>query len=343
ERDPEPFYPVDRPASFARDLLNDALDRLRLRGLIELTEWTREKGQGIRLTDAGRGVLADPSMLHQMPSTRLASSQPHDESTWERGEALRRAFLEPERGFVVRALLAVNIAAFAVSLFLSLSHGVSASEFLFESGSARANFDLGSLNSFMVVVFDQWWRLLTYGFLHLGLLHLAFNMSFLWGLGRRLESLWGHLRFAILYLFSMLSGGCMVLGAESYGHVVGASGALFGLLPSLAVLLWLHRDQLPESFVASLRQSVIINMIMGIVISTMPGVSWACHLGGALGGFAISFPLHYTRASRPWTRRLAWISIMLMFIAILFAVYVEYHWFEAPLERMLRAVQALQR
>jgi membrane associated rhomboid family serine protease len=345
ERDPEPFYPIDRPTSLARDVLDNALDRLRLGGFVQLTEWTREKGQGIRLTDEGRAALADPALLHRPPPRPQLPGppEPPDDTAFERGESLRQAFIEPERGFVVRGILAINIAAFVVAMVLSLSQGVSASEFLFEGGSGRANFDLGSLNSFMVVVFHQWWRLLTYGFLHLGLLHLAFNMSFLWSLGRRLENLWGHFRFAVLYLFSLLAGGCMVLGAESYGHVVGASGALFGLIPSLAVLLWLNRDQLPEAFVAALRQSVIINIFMGIVISTLPGVSWTCHLGGALGGMAISFPLHYTRATRPWTRRLAWLSIVLMFAAVLLAVYVEYYWFEEPLERLLRAVQALQR
>lgn len=326
ERDPQPFYPSDRPASLPREVLDPALDRLRLAGLLELTEWTRDKGQGIRLTDIGRRALADPRLLHR-PKPAPVAPQTRDDSTWERGEALRQAFMNPQQGIVVRLLLGINVAAFAVALALSISQGVSASAFLFEGETLRANAQLGALNTRQAIILNQWWRLITYGFLHGGLLHIAFNMSALWSLGRLMENIWGRVRFGILYFFSLAAGGCMVLAVGEVRFTVGASGALFGLLPSLALVAWLNRDQLPDAWKQSLRQTLMMNLIIGVMISTMPGVSWAGHLGGALGGLVISLPLHFTRDARPAIRRLAWLSIPLLFVAMVLAVYGEYYWY----------------
>ena len=326
ERDPQPLYPADRPASLPREVLDSAVDRLRLSGLLELTEWTRDKGQGIRLTDVGRRALADPRLLHR-PQPAPAVPQLRDDSTWERGEALRQAFVNPHQGIVVRVLLGVNVAAFVVALALALSQGVSASSFLFDGETVRANAELGALNTPRVIILNQWWRLITYGFLHGGLLHIAFNMSALWTLGRLMENIWGRLRFAILYFFSLVAGGCMVLAMGEVRFTVGASGALFGLLPSLALVAWLNRDQLPDAWKQSLRQTLMMNLIIGVMISTMPGVSWTGHLGGALGGLVISLPLHYTRDASPGIRRLAWFAIPLLFAAMIVAVYGEYYWY----------------
>ena len=57
----------------------------------------------------------------------------------------------------------------------------------------------------------DWWRLLTAGFLHAGIIHIAFNMYALFILGSLLEPVVGHLRFAVLYFVSLLCGSLGVL------------------------------------------------------------------------------------------------------------------------------------
>src|SRR5690606_33832051 len=77
------------------------------------------------------------------------------------------------------------------------------------------------------------WTLVTYMFLHAGLWHLLFNMLGLFFFGPRLEALLGERDFFLLYLISGLGGALLSLGAP-YAAVVGASGAVFGVLYGFA-------------------------------------------------------------------------------------------------------------
>ena len=79
--------------------------------------------------------------------------------------------------------------------------------------------------------FGEYWRLLTSGFMHFGLLHIAFNMYALWVLGRDVEMALGSARFCVLYILSLLAGSATVVWyADPDSATAGASGAIFGLL-----------------------------------------------------------------------------------------------------------------
>src|SRR6478609_5029586 len=75
----------------------------------------------------------------------------------------------------------------------------------------------------------DWWRLVTYMFLHGGAMHILFNMWCLWDLGRLCESLYGRWTFAAIYLIAGVSGGLASVGWNPIVNSVGASGAIFGL------------------------------------------------------------------------------------------------------------------
>lgn len=313
ERDPHPFYPADRPADLDRKILDQALDILRLSGLTELSEWTSGKGQGNRLTAEGKRVLG--MRVESATAPDAAVSRAERSSAWEQGETARNALLDSGSGRVTPLLLFSNLLMFALALGLAASDGVRVGEFLFGAGSSRVNLRLGALDTEDVAARGQWWRIVASGFLHGGLYHLVFNMAALWTLGRFLERLWGSMRFAILYFFAMVAGGCVVLAADDGHSVVGASGALCGLLSGLASWAWLNRDHVPEHWIRSVLHMVATNFVLGVFISLMPNVSWKAHLGGALGGALISFPLHYSRIGAPWLRRASWIAIPALFAA----------------------------
>ena len=85
----------------------------------------------------------------------------------------------------------------------------------------------GSLHG---VAMDEWWRIVTGGFLHAGLLHLGMNMLVLWIIGAQLEKAIGPVRYACLYFTSLLAGALGVLLIDPTTPTVGASGAVFGLM-----------------------------------------------------------------------------------------------------------------
>src|SRR4029077_862991 len=79
----------------------------------------------------------------------------------------------------------------------------------------------------------QWWRLLTYMFLHGGAMHIFFNMWCLWDLGRLCESLYGRWTFAATYLITGVAGGLASVAWNAGVLSAGASGPIFGLAGAL--------------------------------------------------------------------------------------------------------------
>ena len=79
----------------------------------------------------------------------------------------------------------------------------------------------------------DWWRLLTYMFLHGGIFHVAINMWCLWSLGTLCESLYGRWTYAAVYLITGIAGGLTSVAWNPQVLSVGASGALFGLSGAL--------------------------------------------------------------------------------------------------------------
>lgn len=302
EAAPTPLYPAVFAAysGLERHLLDEALDHLRIRGLVRLTDWVRDKGQGYALTSEGAAVLQNPVILRRaaVPVANLEPPrQERSESAWERGEAVREILLNPGKPTVCMTLLSLNILMFVVGLVMALQQGASLEEYLgFGANNARVaavRYELGALDPPIVIVTNQWWRLLAYAFVHGGLLHLGMNMYFLFSLGPLLETMWGSARFLYLYLVGALTGGCAVM--LTMRSVVGASGALCGLLTSLGVWVYLNRSALPPNVVATWLRNVMTNLILMAIISTMPNISWEGHLGGALGGALVSMPLNYSR------------------------------------------------
>ena len=125
----------------------------------------------------------------------------------------------------------------------------------------------------------EWWRLITSGFLHANLIHIGFNMWVLYQLGRLLEPALGRVRFGLIYLVSMLSGGFGVLLMSPNGLTVGASGAVFGLMGAAVAVF---RSRGINAFDTGLGGVIVLNLVFTFAI---PGISIGGHVGGLIGGF----------------------------------------------------------
>ena len=124
----------------------------------------------------------------------------------------------------------------------------------------------------------QYYRLLTSGFLHDGLLHIAFNMWFLWVMGPMLESAIGRLNYVVVYFASLLAGSFGALLFEPAVPTVGASGALFGVLGALIVVAYYRGISIWQSGLALI---LVINIVFSL---TVADISIGGHLGGFVGG-----------------------------------------------------------
>lgn len=139
----------------------------------------------------------------------------------------------------------------------------------------------------------QPWQLVTYSFLHGGLLHLAVNMIGLVSFGRELEAWWGTRAFLHFWLASVLSAALVQLAvtaaAGATAPTVGASGGLYGLLLGFAMMFPKRRIMLlipPIPMPAWLFVLLFgaLELYLG-VSGTATGIAHFAHLGGMLGGF----------------------------------------------------------
>lgn len=122
----------------------------------------------------------------------------------------------------------------------------------------------------------DWYRLATSGFLHAGLIHIAFNMFALFFLGRILEPSIGTARFLAVYFASLFGGafGALLLSPDAL--TIGASGAIFGIFGATFVIA---RGRGFDAVASSIGLVLLINLALSVGASHIS-------LGGHLGGLA---------------------------------------------------------
>jgi membrane associated rhomboid family serine protease len=181
----------------------------------------------------------------------------------------------PSAPLVTRILIAINVAVFFAETATGTPLGGA------NSSSLGTLYAKGALYGPYVVPsyhIDQYYRLLTYGFLHDGLLHILFNMVFLYFVGPMLEPAIGRVNFAAVYFVSILGGAFGALLLTPLDATVGASGALFGLLGALMVVA--HRRNV-SIWQSGLGLTLVINIVFSL---TVAGISIGGHLGGFVAG-----------------------------------------------------------
>lgn len=130
------------------------------------------------------------------------------------------------------------------------------------------------------------WQVLTSGFTHVTVLHIAFNMFALYVLGPQLELALGRARFLALYFLSLLAGSAVVMwAAPEFQATLGASGAIYGLFAALLIMA--------RRVGGDVRQLVALIVVNVVITFAVPGISWQGHLGGFLGGAAVTALLVY--------------------------------------------------
>ena len=175
-------------------------------------------------------------------------------------------------GAVTIGLIVANVAMF---LLTAVSAGI-------DGNDPLDNYDspifVALAQAPILVDLGEVWRLVTAAFLHIGPLHLVFNMLALLVFGSELERGLGRGRFAALYAVSLLGGAAAIqLFGHPGGFVAGASAGIYGLLGALAVLMVVRRQEV---------RGILTLLAINLAISFIPGVSLIGHLGGLVAGAA---------------------------------------------------------
>lgn len=162
------------------------------------------------------------------------------------------------------------------------------------------------------VATGQWWRVVTSGFLHFGPIHLAVNMVSLWILGRDLERLLGRIRFAAVYLVSLVGGSVAVfLFSDPNTAAAGASTALYGLMGCYLVAI-LRLKLNPRPILITLGINVLLTF-------SIPGLSIVGHFGGlVLGAIAMGALVYAPQRNRALLQGSAIVALFVVLALIYF-------------------------
>ncbi|MGI6105213.1 MAG: rhomboid family intramembrane serine protease [Raoultibacter sp.] len=220
------------------------------------------------------------------------------------------SFLDKNRHQIVTlVLMAISIAVYLVEVVLS---GFSASI------SVNVLYSMGAMYAPAIQSAADLYRFVTPMFLHLDIMHIAFNMVALYSVGGLLERVLGKGNFLLLYFIGGITG-----NAASYVYDVfftgvatisaGASTSVFGLFVAVALLGVLHKGN--RNYFMQISKGVLGIIVVNIAYTFLvPGISISGHLGGALGGLIAMFMLPAKELRVPTVVRilvaLAWLAAL---------------------------------
>ncbi|HLR26386.1 MAG TPA: rhomboid family intramembrane serine protease [Fodinibius sp.] len=181
----------------------------------------------------------------------------------------------------IRTIITLNVAVFIFQVLLGL----------FSTAYSNMLIQAFAFYPEWQTALFQPWRMVTYMFLHGGLLHLLFNMLWLWWMGRTVEQQLGPRSFTVIYMVAGIGGALLdIVFAQFLGinYVIGASGAVFGvmvafamLFPTMPIMLFLLPPVQARYIVAGL---IALNVLL---LNSQDGTARIVHLGGAGIGYLL--------------------------------------------------------
>jgi rhomboid protease GluP len=213
--------------------------------------------------------------------------------------------LIPQERFTTTMILVISVGLYLATVVHSMGLG---------NSGALMNIDGQTLYQFGAkfresILQGEWWRLVTAGFLHGGLMHIAMNLWVLYDLGPQVEEVFGTARYVVIYLVAT-AGGFLASTYWADTLSIGASAALFGLIGAMIALG--VRSQ--TSMGLAIRGLYIRYAIGGLLFGLLPyfHIDNAAHIGGLVAGFVTAYLAGTPRFSGPreqiW-RWAAWASV----------------------------------
>jgi len=194
--------------------------------------------------------------------------------------------LIPQFRFTTTLILIVNFAFYIATAFKAGSFWDIPGQILYMFGAKIG----------LQYMQGEWWRLVTAGFLHGGMLHILMNSWVLFDLGAEVEAAYGTARMIVFYFVSTVTG--FLLSAWwSAGVSMGASAGLMGLIGAMIAFSITERSAIAKSLRSQYIRWVIYIMLFGFIV---PGIDNAAHVGGAIGGFVAGLVLSTPRARLMW-------------------------------------------
>lgn len=208
-----------------------------------------------------------------------------------------------------QVILLINALVFMLTTFLVTDFGRSLTALIM--GALYKNFIYGA---------NEWWRLITAGFLHVDFFHVLMNMIVLYQAGTIVERVFGKKQMFAIYMVSILSSSLLALVMMDGGTIsLGASGGVFGLMG--AIVVYLFSSNLVK--VPQVRNQILSTLLANLLISLLPGISFWGHLGGFIGGILMATAVSEAKSFK--TAKIhAYISTALIIIGMfIYSIFMD--------------------
>jgi membrane associated rhomboid family serine protease len=234
-----------------------------------------------------------------------------------------------------QVIVGLNVLVFLAMVLSGVSPLAPTTEQLKHWGANWGPLSLGS----------QPWRILTANYVHVGLIHLGFNMWCLWNLGQLAERILGRLNFVVLYTICGLAGSLSSLWWHPMVVGAGASGAIFGLAGASIAVFYLGHLPIARSAMQSTTRSLLTFVGYNLLFGLTPGIDNSAHIGGLAAGLAMGAALskHVLVAPevrRTWAR-LTWVTMLVILFVALGAIRRQYSQIALLANPQLTAAQEL--
>lgn len=214
----------------------------------------------------------------------------------------------PERRkfYISYAIIAVNVLVWLFTEYYSKKYSV------------NANLIFGAKFN-PLIMSGEYWRLITPIFLHGDVLHILFNSYSIYAIGPTVETLFGGLKFLVIYFIAGVMGNIASFAFSTHMSV-GASGAIFGLLGALVYLIKKNKRIFKSSFGSGVVITIVYNLIYGFLNARIDNFA---HIGGLVGGYIAAVALGLVNERKPAASR--WAAFALVFAMAFTGMYAGFN------------------
>jgi rhomboid protease GluP len=210
--------------------------------------------------------------------------------------------LIPHARFLTMLLMLVNSGLFAATVVYSLNRGNEAAITSIDPGTLLL---FGGKLSRLIFGNGEWWRLVTAGFLHAGIIHFGMNSWVLFDLGANVEEAFGGARMIVIYFVSTVAG-FLASAFWSAAPSVGASAGIFGLIGAMIAFGMHHKSMMGQMIKSHYSRWALYGLVIGL-LGLLP-IDNAAHIGGLAGGFAVAYLAGEPLPGHPRERLWEWLS-----------------------------------
>jgi len=215
----------------------------------------------------------------------------------------------PQYRFTTVLILLINLGFFVATVFAAMNAGNSDAVMGLDSYTLVA---FGAKFSPLILGYHEYWRVVTAGFLHGGLVHIAMNSWAMWDLGAQVDEIYGTSRMLVIYFISSVLGFSLST-LVSASVSIGASAGICGLIGAMIALGLRHHNPIGDA----LRGTYIRWVVMILIIGFLPmfHIDNAAHIGGLIGGFGVAYaagePGRVNAASETLWKAAAGLSVLI--------------------------------